>query len=170
MMDGMQRHLDPAIGVDAACIGLFANGEGTAALQSRIEARQTRNDLLTAEASKLGPRHLRAGNLHLRNERRSYLAFAPDESSDVRNVDGAISFDDDGARPPSRGMAVPIMASPLPVPSDAPPALAPGSPGASRGPQQVQPRRARPAGRPNAAQLEAMLASSRARSGNSDSD
>ena len=144
-----------------ACIGLFADGENTEAVRSRIEERQSRNHVLKAEAEKLGARRLTAGKLHLRDEKRAYVAFAPDASSDVRDDSGGVSINTDDDFRPQRRSGVPVTALQAPV---GPPMLAPGTPGGI----VVAPRR-RPAVAapkpPTAAEIEAMLEASRARSG-----
>lgn len=162
------RHFAVVTIAITACIGLFADGESTEALRSQIEAREARNRLLTAEADKLGARRLKAGNLRLRNEKRAYIAFAPDEGSDVRNNDGAENF---------HSGAVTVVANrqdrPPAPDGDAlqavPPVLAPGispSDNAARGQVRRQAQRPRAASGPSAAQVEAMIAASKARSGN----
>ncbi|HVR91726.1 MAG TPA: hypothetical protein VHG29_11640 [Novosphingobium sp.] len=173
----MYRHFAVITIAITACIGLFADGEGTEGLQAQIKARQSRNDLLTAEAGKLGARHVSAGKLHLRDEKRSYLAFAPDEGSDVRNHDGTVNFDDgDDSIAGPQNIGAPGYGPGIGGPStlaDLPPVLPPGVSAAEREKVELaqrQARRAPPVARPTAAQMEAMLAASRARSGNSGND
>lgn len=143
------------------CVALFADGESREAIVSQVEARSARNDLLKAEADKLGTRTLKASGLRLRDSKRSYLAFAPDEPVSDSNygapMDGSETTVGESLRPHGAGLNLPGAARQT---ATAPPGLPTGAAPAARK-QQAQ---------PTAEQLAAIAAASRARSGSSSED
>ena len=148
------RHFAAITVAITVCVALFADGESREALSAGIEARQDRNALLKTEADKLGTRHFAARQLHLRDSKRSYLAFAPDDPENAENfgtpMDGSdTDFTGGGRRAP-----------PPPPPGMGPGAVPPGLP-ATVAKQVVQ----RPPPRPSEDQIQSLIAASRQRSG-----
>ena len=156
------RHFATITVIVTACTAMFADGETTEAVTDRIAAREARNGLLTVESSKVGARHVKVAKLHLRDEKRSYMRFSPEMPEDASN-DGSSAYVIGGEIEASRG--------PLQGPPSGPPGAGSPSPGMGpSGPGPARPRQARTPPRPSAAQMESLLAQSRARSGSSESD
>lgn len=147
------------------CVALFADGESREAIAAEIETRTDRNDLLRAEADKLGNRKLKANGLRLRDSNRAYMAFAPDEPVSDANygnpMDGSETTVGASLRPGAPALNLPGAGA-------APVAATPPPPGLPAGAKQAAPRKAV---QPSEEQLAEIAAASRARSGsNSEED
>ncbi|MGH6785844.1 MAG: hypothetical protein ACREBO_03355 [Novosphingobium sp.] len=146
------------------CVALFADGENREAIAAEVEARTDRNDLLTAEADKLGARKLKANGLKLREGERSYMAFAPDEPVSEANYGTPMDGSDVAMGGGQRGVAVSLN-----LPGEEP------SETAMPSPPPGLPAGAKAAVRPKPVQLDeeqraAIAAASRARSGGNSED
>ena len=168
------KHFAAATVVLTGLLALFASGEEWGA-QAQLEAVEAKNQLVANEAEKLGTKRL-AAKLRVDPELGAG-SFGDDGGGDL---DGAQSADGSGGR---GGHAAPPTAAPQRIEPDALPPNLLSTPGSSvtlvGGPRQGS-ARSDPKGRPPAArqataptseQLEAIEASSRARSsGSSGSD
>ncbi len=72
------KHFATLTIVITVCVAVFADGEGREMVTEQVAAVEAQNRVLKVEAQKLGERHLGAGKMHFRPEKRSHLAFAPD--------------------------------------------------------------------------------------------
>ena len=157
------RHFAAITVIITACTAMFADGETTDAMAEQIAAREARNSLLMVESTKVGARHVKVAKLHLRNEKRSHFAFAPEMPEDASN-DGSSAYEFGGSEIEApRGLQQGLRSAP-PGAGSPSPGMGPSRPSSAR------PRQARTPPRPNAAEMESLLAQSRARSGAADSD
>ena len=155
----MFRHFAMITLAITGCVALFADGESREAIAGEVEARSDRNDLLRTEADKLGARKVKASGLRLRDSKRSYMAFAPDEPVSDGNygtpMDGSETSVGASLRPGAPALNLPggeRASSAAPPP---PPGLPPGAtPAVKRKAPQI-----------DEDQLAAIAAASRARSG-----
>ncbi len=147
------------------CVALFADGESREVIVAEVEARTERNDLLRAEADKLGARKVKASGLQLRDSNRSYMAFAPDEPVSDANygtpMDGSETSVGASLRAGTPALNLPGGESAAAAGTPPPPGLPAGAkPTVRRKPVQLDEE-----------QLAEIAAASRARSGsNSEED
>jgi hypothetical protein len=156
------RHFAVITVILTACTAMFADGEATGTVADRMAERGARNELLSVESQKVGARHVKMAKLNLRNEKRSYFAFAPEMPENAAN-DGAAYQGDSGI------VAAP-RASRVGPPMGPPGAGQDTAESGSAARQRSKPRQASKPAAPSADQLETLLAQSRARSGASEEE
>lgn len=83
------RHFAGVTVAITICVAVFADGERREVVNNELEAIEARNSLRAAEAAKMGARHVGLKNLKVRDEKRSYMAFAPDGPSEAEGSFGA---------------------------------------------------------------------------------
>jgi hypothetical protein len=149
----MFRHFAVITVAITACIALLADGEGKEALAAQVKERQQKNDLLIAEADKVGKRTV---GFDQTIARKAAVADSDGEGYDEGGsfgepMDAGSGAGDEAASPRSRG---PIGGL-----------IGPGS-GKLLPPQLRQPgARASQAGKPSPAQLDKIEEASKLRSG-----
>lgn len=151
----MFRHFAIITVAITACVAMFADGEGREAVAAQIKERQQKNELLIAEAEKVGKRTVgfdRAsagkGAVAAANDSVEWSDDGPAYGTPMESADVG---GDDPSGPAPRGLIGPVMgpASMRGVPPQVRQRMAPGS----------------QARRPSAEDIERITAASRARSG-----
>jgi hypothetical protein len=162
----MLRHFAVVTLVITASVAMFANGEGQEAVMSGIETRIAENPMIAQSTKVVGAKRFETNKLRLRNEKRSYMAFAPDMPEATRefgtpmDLNGSIDADGSDESTSTEGWEQPNR---LASAEQGPPP--PGTPNFTKlDPKRPRLSRPRPV-RPNAEQLDRLMNASRQRSG-----
>jgi hypothetical protein len=156
----MFKHFATVTIAITVCVAVFADGEGKEMVGDQVATIEARNQALKVEAKKLGERHLGAGKMRASAERRSYMAFAPEEPEQ------AITSTENSVGPQGAVRPIPNLNS---CNRGAPPQAANAQrrcPPPMRGGSASQSAAGPPqANGPSQAQVERIMEASRARSG-----